>query len=689
METTDNVADTSSNTSQASGTSSERSGLRLEGIEADFNQLKDRKFAVWEEVELELHVSGPYKPGSSVIELCLADSQKQVTVIPFDKWVQDTASDTFTIYVAHDDKLKRGCDYVARFLHEGAVVAVSDAFSFEDDNNDEMLFALGAKELRDLSAYRRHYRGYQAKLSQAEKHLQDERREWAKEREVNQLNEALVWELKQGIAAKTEEYMKALSEERRKYHQELEAKDTALACTRKMLDLSAKNFYAMKAEHDKLILDYRLQQEALENVREQLSAQETTKALLRNEIERLKHQLADFTKEAMNRAKENANLKLALKVMSDKPAMVDACVSTAEDGETLDNEVNNNVVLSGSAAKELEDKVKEMMGRLSAAADEYAKLYRKSAKQERLLTLCQCVGKDGDCTAGVSSSYPRGGSPFRLTVINPDLLAPRKISSSVPEISELKGGAPLVRLPPLLDLSSCLSGIQNLTCQECPPTTVSTTTTDASCHGGARPKTAGVAAGCGARDDVTAPTCVKSRKVTTLAWKKVRPSPLARSHRFIAQNRQGWSLVNAPPPKGFGGPIGMKGTCAKDVAAQTDGAATTDAAAQVEATAPAAEGNPEIETEPEIGELDSDFVAIEMPEPHGEPTPPGAPESIAPKATTTCVLCTEEVEDWEQHLRDVHRQISCPVCGCLFDASLPSAYLENHVEDHFTPRFID
>lgn len=682
METT---ADTSSTTSQASGTSSERSGLLLEGIEADFNHLKDRKFAVWEEVELELHVSGPYRPGSSVIELCLADSLKQVTVIPFDKWVQDAASDTFTIYVAHDDKLKRGCDYVARFLHEGVVVAMSDTFSFEDDNNDEMLFALDAKELRELSAYRRHYRGYQAKLSQAEKLLQDERREWAKEREVNQLNEALVWELKQGIAAKTAEFMKTLSEQRKKYHQELEAKDTALAGTRKMLDLSAKNFCALKAEHDKLILDYRLQQEALENVREQLSAQETTKALLRNEIERLKHHLADFTKEAMNRAKENANLKLALKLMSEKPAIADACVSTAEDGETLDNEVNNNVVLSGSAAKELEDKVKEMISRLNAAADEYAKLYRKSAKQERLLTLCQCVGKDADCTAGVSSSYPYGGSPFRLTVINPDLLAPRKISSSVPEISELKG-APLVRLPPLLDLSSCLSGIQNLTCQECPPTTVSsTTTTDASCHGGARPKTAGVA-----REDVTAPTCVKSRKVTTLAWKKVRPSPLARSHRFIAQNRQGWSLVNAPPPRGFGGPIGVKGMAAKDVAAQTDGAATTDAAAQVEATAPpAAEANPEIQAEPEIGELDSDFVAIEMPEPHGEPTPPGAPESIAPKATTTCVLCTEEVEDWEQHLRDVHGQISCPVCGCLFDASLPSAYLENHVEDHFTPRFID
>lgn len=689
METTDNAADTSSNISQSSGIASENGGLRLEDIDAHFSQLKDRKFAVWEEVELELHVSGPYRPGSCVVELCLADSRKQLTVIPFDKWVQDAAGDTFTIFVGHDDKLKRGCEYVARFLHEGAVVAVSDAFSFEGDS-DDMLFALGAKELRDLCAYRRHYRGYQAKLSQAEKHLQDERREWAKERELNQLNEALVWELKQGIAAKTAEYMKALTEERRKYHQELEAKDTALACTKKMLDTSAKNFYAMKAEHDKLIVDYRLQQEALENVREQLCAQETTKALLRSELERLKHQLVDMSKEAKNRAKENANLKHTIKLMSEKPAMVDACVSAAEDGETLDNEVNNNVVLSGSAAKELEDKVKEMMGRLSAAADEYAKLYRKSAKQERLLTLCQCVGKDGDCVAGISSAYPYGGSPFRLTVINPDLLAPRKISSSVPEISELKGAPPQVRLPPLVDLSSCLSGIQNLTCQECPPTTVSTT--DASCQGGARPKAA--AGLSSARDDaIAAPTCVKSRKVTTLAWKKVRPSPLARSHRFVPQNRQGWSLVNAPPPKGFGGPVGTKGACAKDVAAQTDGAATTDAAAQVEATAPAADGSPETRAEAEIAELDSDFVAIEMPEHHGEPpAPAAAPESVAKPEDAVrniCFLCLEQAEDWEDHMREVHRQVSCPVCGCLFDASLPSTYLESHVEDHFTPRFLD
>lgn len=684
MDTTDIAADTGSNTLQSSGIASESSGLPMEGIDAHFSQLKDRKFAVWEEVELELHISGPYTPGSCVTELCLADSLKQLTVIPFDKWVQDAESDTFTIFVAHDDKLKQGCEYVARFLHEGAVMAVSDAFSFEGDSGDEMLFALGAKELRDLCAYRRHYRGYQAKLSQAEKHLQDERREWAKERELNQLNEALVWELKQGIAAKTADCMKALSEEKRRYHQELEAKDTALTCAKKMLDTSAKNYCAVKAEHDKLIVDYRLQQEALENVREQLSAQETTKALLRNEIERLKYQIADMTKEAKSRAKENANLKLAVKLMSEKPAVVDACVGTAEDGETLDNEVNSNVLLTGSAARELEDKVKEMMGRLSAAADEYAKLYRKSAKQERLLTLCQCVGKDGDCTAGVSSSYPYGGSPFRLTVINPDLLAPRKISSSVPEISELKGAPPQMRMPPLVDLSSCLSGIQNLTCQECPPTAVSTT--DASCRGGARPKTA-------ARDDaIAAPTCVKSRKVTTLAWKKVRPSPLARSHRFVPQNRQGWSLVNAPPPKGFGGPVGMKGTAAKDVAAQTDGAATTDAAAQVEATVPAAAPDPaEIQSEAETAELDSDFVAIEMPEQHGEPTPTAAPEPVAvPKARpTVCFLCLEEVEDWEDHMREEHRQVSCPVCGCLFDASLPSAYLENHVEDHFTPRFLD
>lgn len=116
----------------------------------------------------------------------------------------------------------------------------------------------------------------------------------------------------------------------------------------------------------------------------------------------------------------------------------------------------------------------------------------------------------------------------------------------------------------------------------------------------------------------------------------------------------------------------------QDAAAQTDGTTTADSAAQVEAAAPETSGVPEEEA---TSDLDSAYVAIEMPEANSESTQPASTES----ATEACVLCTEEVYDLEEHLRAVHKQQPCPVCNCLFETTLPSTYLENHIEDHFFP----
>ncbi|KAK8773687.1 hypothetical protein V5799_011777 [Amblyomma americanum] len=649
----------------ASSSSSE-SANPLADLGAYFSSPAKRGYATWEEVELELHISGPYVSSSCFIEVCIAESMKQATLIPYDKWVQLTIPDTFNIFITQDHKIKLDCEYLARFLHEGIAVAISEAFAFNEGDNTDELFVLGVKELRDLTVYRKHLRVCQAKLSQAEKQLREERRAWAKEREVNQLNEALVWELKQGIAAKNAEYLRALTETAAKYRKEVEVKEAAISSLRKMLDVSAK-------QYDALAVNYKLQQEALENVQEQLSAQESTKALLHGEIKSLQESRARFAMKALNVMTENDSLKESIEKLSQKPVVSDSSVSTLDEDETFDNEVNNNVILSASAAKELEDKVKEMMARLNAAADEYTQLYRKFKRQEKLTALCQCAGKnDRHPAARLSSSNPQLMSLARM--VSPGTLAPKKVSASVPGIAELKEVAVGHPSALLVDLSWQFQPnfSDTAACQECPATVGTACTSDASYHGRARPKTTAAA--------LVVPTCIKSRKVAVAptAWRR---SPLSRGSRYAAQCRQGWNLPSAPPPQGFG-----RDACLKDTAAQTELTTTADSAAQVEAdTATASLARP---GEAEAAEHDGHFVAIEMPEASGESTLTTASEPVS-KTGHACVLCTEVVPDLEQHLRDVHQQQPCPVCNCLFDATLPSTYLETHIEDHFTPWSLD
>ncbi|XP_050034283.2 uncharacterized protein [Dermacentor andersoni] len=684
--TAETTVDQNSSNQQSQSSYSGTDGFSLADIGAYFSAPARRTFATWEELELELHISGPYIPSSCFIEVCTAESMKQATLIPFDKWVQQAVPDTFNIFISQDHRLKPESDYVARFLHEGIAVAVSESFAFTECDNTDELFVLSVKELRDLTAYRKHFRGCQAKLSQAEKQLREERRERAKEREVNQLNEALVWELKQGIAAKNAEYMRALSEVEAKHKQDMEVKETALSCTRKLLDASAKNLTTLRAEHEALMGDYKLQQEALDNVQEQLCAQESTKTLLRSEIKSLQESRAKFALRVVNVMTENDSLKETIQKLSQKPAMSDSGMSTEDDDETLDNEVNNNVILTSSAAKELEDKVREMMARLSAAADEYAKLYRKFKKQEMLLAYCRCATTNDQHTAQFTASNPQITS-CRAAAAGSKELATKKVSVSVPAIAELKE-VDMARFPTLVDLSCSLPGTSNLTCQECPPTmgvaatkTSSVAMADSSFHIGARPKTTNLSVIFDSQHGDVTPACTKSRKVTAPAWRRTpRASPLSRSSRLATQSsRHGWNLPCGLPPYGFGGPTTThRDLCLQDAAAQTDGTTTTDSAAQVGATVQPIPGTSEEEA---AADLDSAYVAIEMPDANSESTQTTSTEP----AMEICVLCTEEVWDLENHMRDVHKQQPCPVCSCLFDTTLPTTYLENHIDEHFAP----
>ncbi|KAH6930519.1 hypothetical protein HPB50_014646 [Hyalomma asiaticum] len=703
----------------------EANGPPESGIKAYFSTLAKHHFAAWEELELELHVSGPYVPGNCFIEVCTADSMKQATLIPFDKWVQQTVPDAFNIFVSQDHRLKPESPYVARFLHEGIAIAASETFSFFEGDNTDELFVMSEKELRELTIYRKQLRGYQAKLSQAENELREERRERSKEREVNQLNEALVWELKQGIAAKNAEYMKALNEMEKKHRQEMEVRETVLSSTRKQLDTTARKLSALRAEHDALMeetakslstikaehdalkVDYKLQQEALENVREQLSAQESTKALLHSEIKTLQESRAQFALRVVNVMTENEGLKETIQKLSRKPAMSDSGVNT-EDEEGHDNEVNNNSVITTSAAKELANQLREMVARLKAAADESTKLYRKYKKQEVMMERCHCATTTNDKrTAQFSASNPQI-APARVSGAVPKEFSTRKVSVSVPSIAELKE-TEIARFPTLVDLSCSLPGVSNPTCQECPPTTVGATSNartasfaDSSHHATAWPKVPKSTSVIWdiQNGEVVYPACTKSRKVTAPTWKKTtRMSPLSRSSRLATQSNRhgGWNMPCGSqlctlqpyglPPYGFGGPpsygfgapppsLSCREPCVQDASAQTDGTTTADSAAQVEATVPEISGRSEEEA---TVDLDSAYVAIEMPEGNSESTQTTNTEP----ATETCVLCTEEVFDLEEHLRAVHKQQPCPVCNCLFETTLPSTYIENHIEDHF------
>ncbi|KAH7951413.1 hypothetical protein HPB52_008855 [Rhipicephalus sanguineus] len=564
---------------EQNGRSQQTDGVALSDIGAYFSAPAKRHLATWEELELELHVSGPYVPGSCFIEVCTAESMKQGTLISFDKWVQQTVPDTFNI-----------------FISQGIAIAISESFSFFEGDNTDELFVLSVKELRELTACRKQLRGCQAKLSQVEKQLREEKQERSHEREHNQLNEAVVWELKQGITAKNAEYAKSLSEMERKHRQDMEVKETALSCTRKLLDVSTKNFNTLKAEHEALVVDHKLQQEALENVQEQLYAQESTKGLLRSELQSLQESRAKFALRVVNVMTENDSLKETIQKLSRKPA------------------VNNNVVVSASAAKELEDQVREMVARLSAAADEYTKLYRKYKKQEMLMARCHCATANDQRAAQFSASNPQI-APARLTPAVPKEFATRKVSVSVPSIAELKE-IEMARFPTLVDLSCSLPGVSNPTCHECPPTTVgaaaSTTKTasfaSSSHHVGTRPKEATNFAIIfdSQEGSIAAPVITKSRKVSAPAWRRTpRISPMSRSSRLATQSsRHGWNvpcglqpcglLPYGVPPYGFGGPmtISRRDQRLQDAAAQTDGTTTADSAAQVEATAPVVSGTP-------------------------------------------------------------------------------------------------
>ncbi|KAL3201249.1 hypothetical protein MRX96_043021, partial [Rhipicephalus microplus] len=184
-------------------------------------------------------------------------------------------------------------------------------------------------------------------------------------------------------------------------------------------------------------VDHKLQQQALENVTEKLHAQESTKDLLRSELKSVQDSRSKLASKVMNVLLENDNLHETVRQLTKKPVMCDIGTCTEDDDERLDNEVNNNVVVTASAARELEDQVREMVARLNAAADEYTKLYRKYKKQEMQMARSHWATMNDQPTAQFSASNPQI-KPARVTPAVPKEFATKKVSVSVPSIAELK-----------------------------------------------------------------------------------------------------------------------------------------------------------------------------------------------------------------------------------------------------------
>lgn len=58
--------------------------------------------------------------------------------------------------------------------------------------------------------------------------------------------------------------------------------------------------------------------------------------------------------------------------------------------------------------------------------------------------------------------------------------------------------------------------------------------------------------------------------------------------------------------------------------------------------------------------------------------------------TLPCPVCEGDIgikgsstEEMVKHLEVQHKQQMCPICGRLFDMTLPEKYFTFHIEDHF------
>lgn len=648
----------------SSGMESSSETLLQAGEKVQFDEMGSTCFATWQEVELSFwHLDGHSVSSGDKIKIFKYgwENAKDFLI--------ELDSSTFYIcplapsYAAkfYVSELEPDCIYQACYMAGDEVLGRSGLFRILPNDDSDELIVLKPAELAQLMSFRSSYRVAQAdckalqhKLRVAQRSLEEEqRRTSGLSQEVKFLRHDLsqhkvrVQDLHKEVSV-----YKGLSEEA----------TFQSAHTVSELSAARREIVVLKHSHQSLKEDYELLSGAYGNMKEQLGAHESTKLLLHSELVSLKESKGKYSERLSEVMAENDLLREEIGRLSLKPTVADVMVGTSDEEESFDNEVNNNVVLSTCAATELEDKVKELIARLNAAADEYAKLYKENKRHERLLTLCACLdkGKDRSAYRVAHSTSGFGTSSTGSQLLEPEILHTKSFSASAPSISELKDSC--IQCSPVLLDTACgpsETSRSNRGCQACPPSQDQAFEPGfQATSGGVRTKMA--CRGLSGSSDSSSSMCGKSRKMGHMSsslpsnWRKLKA---------LARDRRTKTLWNLPVVSCSSG-ARPKAKLQEDLQTEAPEAASgiTDPPAR-----------------------DDAFVAIEMPEPSHASV---APDEHENKAVPRCLFCSNVPFDLEDHLRAIHMKQLCPVCSEMFDTALPPMYLQLHVDDHFrqTPR---
>lgn len=623
-----------------------------------FDEMGTTCFANWQEVELSFrHLDGhSVAPGDKIKIYKYGWEDAKDFVIELD-------SSTFYIcplapsYAAkfYVSELDPDCIYQACYMVGDEILGRSGLFRILPNDDADELIVLKPAELAQLMSFRSSYRVAQAdckmlqhKLRVAQRSLEEEQ---SKTSGLSQEIKFLSHDLFQQKAL-----TKDLQKEASFYKGMYEEKETEL--THKVSEMTAtlREMDILKCDHQSLEEDCELLSKAYENTKEQLCAHESTKLLLHSELVSLKESKGKCSEKLSEVMAENGLLREEVERLCLKPLVADATVGTSDEEEAFDNEVNNNVVLSTCAATELEDKVKELIARLNAAADEYTKLYKENKRQERLLTLCGCVdrGKDKPACCVASSTSGTVTSSRGSQLLEPEILHTRNVSASAPAISELKDSC--IQCSPVLLDTACgpsETSRSNQGCQACPPSQDQVFETGfQATSGGVRMKMA--CRGLSGSSDSSVSVCGKSRKMGHMStsipssWRKNKP---------LARDRKAKTVWNLP--------VVSCSVTRPEAVSQENLLTETPKFASGIATPPV---------------RDDAFVVIEMPEPsHTSVTFDDSENMMAP----CCSICSSVPIDLEDHLRAMHMKQLCPICSEMFDTTLPPMYLQLHVDDHF------
>lgn len=617
-----------------------------------FRDMEFTSFHKWQEIELYFEFknhSMTDKDEIRIYKLGQTDVDDYLLANNVELWIPSASEGLYSTTFSAA-RLDAPGVFQAGYMSGNKIISKSGVFrTIASDDTDELV-VVRPEELEDHVYWKRAYRILKFKHAAVIRALEEVKHDYdqavknvqvltlnLKEVDVlrSQLNKVTVMlSVKEEIVAKQgqdiDSYLNAIMN-----------KDKQLAVATSKLDMVTKTYEELRHDHENLLVDYELQQSALQNTKERVQAQEETKVLLQNELANERDCRAQMAVRLVNVCSEKYKLKGEIDKLRSKPLIKDALVGTT-DGDN----VINNALVNTSATEGLEARVNELVARLNMAALEYSNLYKENRRLERL------------CNQRCDIDKEKGGSPSSSHAATEPIACSTK-SASEPMSSSSTSNASSSGDPTTVSEPDCAAPPDNQQpefdfkprllsqgCQTCLPVHSSVAFQAVGSNNWPTVSCRGFTAG----DNTAIPVCGKSRKMghvpTSVSpnWRKSKHQYLARERR----NRTPWSIPFASCSSG------------------------TMIANKHE------EGK---ENGPGDLQVAGGFVAIEMPDLQEDSFSPGDP--VTTKATP-CSLCKAKPADLEGHLREVHMLQPCPVCGQLFDTALPASYLQEHVEDHFS-----